>query len=148
MSNNNSLEILKQSFERIIPTQDGRTSINPLEFIVGLVFCYLGDSKTFSLESIRRTMQNYLNKKISRSAFWERLSRERLKQYLRGVVAELMSELTTTVLVGNQILKPLGVAAIFVIDSSTITLWESAKDRFPGTGAAAGIKWHACFDVL
>ncbi len=148
MSNNSSLEILKQSFERIIPTQDGRTTINPLEFIVGLVFCYLGDSKAFSLESIRRTMQNYLNKKISRSAFWERLSRERIKRYLREIVAELMSELTTTALVGNQILKQLGVATILVVDSSTVTLKKSAKDRFPGTGGAAGIKWHACFDVL
>jgi siroheme synthase (precorrin-2 oxidase/ferrochelatase) len=62
----------------------------PLEFIVCLVFCYLGDSKTFALEAIRRFMKTSLDKEISRSAFWERLAGDRLKNHLRNVVAELM----------------------------------------------------------
>ncbi len=47
MLKDNSLEILKQSFEGILPSKDNRSNISPLEFIVTLVFCYLGDSKTF-----------------------------------------------------------------------------------------------------
>jgi siroheme synthase (precorrin-2 oxidase/ferrochelatase) len=82
------LEVLKQCFEKIVPSQDARTTINPLEFIVCLVFCYLGDSKTFALEAIRRFMKAALDKEISRSAFWERLAGDRLKNQLRRVVAE------------------------------------------------------------
>ncbi len=148
ISKPSSLEILKQTFERIIPSQDTRATINPLEFIVCLVFCYLGDSKTFALESMRRYMKGHLDKEVSRGSFWERLSRNRLKHYLRDVVAELMSQFSAMTLKGNGVLKALGVTAIWVIDSSTITLHAGAKKYFPGTGAAAGIKWHACFDVL
>ena len=54
MCKNNPLDVLKECLEKIVPSQDGRTTINPLEFIVCLVFCYLGDSKTFALEAIRR----------------------------------------------------------------------------------------------
>jgi putative transposase len=141
-------EIMKQAFERVIPAQDGRTDISPLMFLVVLVFSYLGDSKTFSLECIRRTMQSHLNKKISRSAFWERLSRRRLKQHLRAVVAELMKAFSAKTLRCEKLLEQLKVTAILVHDSSSITLREGAKARFPGTGSKAGIKWHACFNAL
>ena len=105
MGKSNTLAVLKQCFEKVIPSQDARTAINPLEFVVCLVFCYLGDSKTFALEAIRRFMKSQLNKEISRSAFWERLARDRLKDYLRQVVAELMVTLTSSVTTGHQILK-------------------------------------------
>ena len=141
-------EIMKQAFERVVPMRDGRTDISPLMFIVVLVFSYLGDSKTFSLESIRRMMQSHLNKKISRSAFWERLSRNRLKQHLRAVVAELMTSLSAKTLRCEKLLEQLKVTAILILDSSSITLVEDAKARFPGTGSKAGIKWHACFNAL
>ena len=148
MGQSNPLDVLKQCFEKIIPSQDARTAINPLAFVVCLVFCYLGDSKTFALEAIRRFMKSQLNQAISRSAFWERLARDRLKDYLRQVVAELMVTLTSSVLRGNQLLKSLDVMAIWLVDASSITLWMRAKNHFPGTRTAAGIKWHASFDLL
>ncbi|HJW30779.1 MAG TPA: IS4 family transposase [Saprospiraceae bacterium] len=140
--------VLKQCFEKIIPSQDARTAINPLSFVVCLVFCYLGDSNTFSLEAIRRCMKSQLNTDISRSAFWERLARDRLKEYLGPVVAELMVTLTSSVLRGNQLLKSLDVLAIWRVDASSITLRTRAKPPFPGTRTAAGINWHARFDLL
>jgi hypothetical protein len=142
------LEVLKQCFEKIVPSQDARTTINPLEFIVCLVFCYLGDSKTFALEAIRRFMKAALDKEISRSAFWERLAGDRLKNQLRRVVAELMVTLTSPITRGGQLLKQLGVTDIWLHDSSSITLCASAKEHFPGTRTAAGIKWHGSFDLL
>jgi hypothetical protein len=142
------LEVLKQCFEKIVPSQDARTTINPLEFIVCLVFCYLGDSKTFALEAIRRFMKAALDKEISRSAFWERLAGDRLKNQLRRVVAELMVTLTSPITRGGQLLKQLGVTDIGLHDSSSITLCASAKEHFPGTRTAAGIKWHGSFDLL
>ena len=148
MNKSNILDVLKQCFEKIIPSQDARTAINPLSFVVCLVFCYLGDSKTFSLEAIRRFMKSQLNIEISRSAFWERLARDRLQNYLGQVVAELMVTLTSSVLRGNQILKALGVMAMWLVDASAIKLGVRAKNHFPGTRTAAGIKWHASFDLL
>jgi IS4 transposase len=35
-----------------------------------------------------------------------------------------------------------------LVDASSITLRASAKNHFPGTRTAAGIKWHASFDIL
>ena len=93
-------------------------------------------------------MKSQLNREISRSAFWERLARDRLKNYLRQVVAELMVTLTSSITMGHQLLKPLGVTAIWLMDSSSIKLWASAKNHFPGTRTVAGIKWHASFDLL
>ena len=40
MGQSNPLDVLKQCFEKIIPSQDARTTINPMEFVVCLVFCY------------------------------------------------------------------------------------------------------------
>ena len=148
MSQNNMLDVLKQCFEKSVPSQDGRTTINPLEFIICLVFCYLGDSKTFALEAIRRFMKATLNKEISRSSFWERLAGDRLKNYLRRVVAELMVTFMSPLTRGHQLLKQLGVTDIWLHDSSSITLCASAEEHFPGTRTAAGIKWHASFDLL
>ena len=148
MSENNILNVLKQCFEKIIPIKDTRTTITPLEFAINLVFCYLGDSKTFSLEAIRRSMIAHLNKSISRSAFRERLSGNRLKKHLREVVAELMSQLTTSVSVGRGILKKLDVSAVWLVDSSSITLLTGAKKTYPGTRTKASIKWHAGFDIM
>ncbi len=144
----NSLQVLNQCFEKAVSSQDTRTNISPLAFVVSLVFCHLGDSKTFSLEAIRRHMKAQLNQDISRSAFWERLSRERLKNYLTAVVAELMTQLTTPALVGTELLSQLGVGGIWLVDSSSISLWDGAKPAFPGTRTQAGIKWHASFNVL
>jgi len=144
----NILNVLKQCFEKFIPAEDARTTITPLEFAINLVFCYFGDSKTFSLEAIRRSMIAHLNKSIGRGAFWERLSGNRLKQNLQAVMAELMGRLATSVRVSEKILKQLGVSAIWVVDSSSITLLAGAENAFPGTRTKASIKWHASFDIV
>ena len=148
MNENNILNVLKQCFETFIPAEDARTTITPLEFAINLVFCYLGDSKTFSLESIRRSMMAHLNKSIGRGAFWERLSGNRLKRNLQDVITELMVRLATSVQVSETILKRLGVIAIELVDSSSVTLLAGAENAFPGTRTKASIKWHASFDLL
>jgi hypothetical protein len=148
MTENSILDVLKQCFEKFIPAEDARTTITPLEFTITLVFCYFGDSKTFSLESIRRFMIGRLNQSISRGAFWERMAGNRLKQNLQSVIAELMGRLAASVQVSETILKQLGVNAIEVVDSSSITLLPGAKNAFPGTRTKASIKWHASFDIL
>ncbi len=42
----NILNILKQTFQKSLPGQDKRTTLPHLEFITGLVFCFIGDTKS------------------------------------------------------------------------------------------------------
>ncbi len=148
MAESNTLDALKQGFEKVVPVVDRRTEVGPLSFVVCLVHCYFGDSKTFSLEAIRRFMMKQTGTKIKRSAFWERLGTARLGGFLNGVVVELMGRLKTTVGVGKALLEKLGVSGIVLVDSSSITLPDAAKGSWPGTRTSAGIKWHLAFDVL
>ena len=149
MNKHNTLAVLKKCFAEVVPNkEDKRTAISPLGFIVSLVFCYSGDSRTFCLESIRREMMGILGESYSRSAFWERLSRVRLKKFLRDIVAKLMANLKEPIGISRTILDSLDIKGIRIVDSSSITLKECAEKSFPGTFTSASIKWHACFDVL
>jgi len=148
MEEGSTLVAIKQCFKKIIPSNDARAKIGPLNFVVTLVFCYLGDSKTQSLESIRRFMKDQLGQELKRNSFWERLSRKRLKNLLGDLVAMLIKELANTINIGGDILLGLGVSGVLVIDSSSISLWDGAKGKYPGTRTTAGIKWHACFDLF
>jgi len=148
MGKENILEIFKNTIKNAVPAQDKRTVIPHLHFISGLIFCFIGDTKNSSLETIRRFMMNSFDMKISRGAFWERLSRNRLKNILHDVLTDLIQKIPSTALVGSDILKKLDVCSILLIDSSSITLWDGAKKSHPGTRTHAGIKWHACFNLL
>ena len=148
MKENNSLDILKATFEKILPSKDKREKIGSVEFIINLIFCYFPDSKTSSLESIRKAMKSILKIEIKRNSFWERLAGNRLKIYLKAIVAELMGKFSSNILEKKDALNKLGVKSIWIIDSSTITLKDNAEKRFPGTGSKAGIKWHACFNAF
>jgi hypothetical protein len=37
------LEILKQTIKNAIPTHDRRTTLPHLEFVCGIIFCFIGD---------------------------------------------------------------------------------------------------------
>lgn len=89
-----------------------------------------------------------LEQAISRSAFWERLSGKRLRRSLLDLIAELMSRYATSLQVNEVILKQLGVTAIELVDSSSITLSANASKAFPGTRTKASIKWHASVNLL
>lgn len=52
MNQINILNQLRQCFVEIIPSDDGRTNISPLEFVINFIFCYLGDTQCTSLEAI------------------------------------------------------------------------------------------------
>ena len=86
-----------------------------MDFITGLVFHFQGDTRCLSLESIRRALISHLGVKISKGAFWERLSRERLKKMLLKLVSELMATVTGTALIGASILNALSVNGIYTI---------------------------------
>jgi len=93
-------------------------------------------------------MLNTFEIPISKGAFWERLSRNRLKNILYEILADLIKKIPSSVVVGKEILAKLKVTSILLIDSSSITLWDGAKKSYPGTRTYAGVKWHACFNLL
>lgn len=148
MSHCTALRALKQSFQRVLPAEDGRTKLTPLDFVTGVVFCFLSDTKSFGLEAMRRFLMAQFEVAISKGAFWERLSSPRLKRQLYDVIGELMRRLRAMSLVEEAMLEKLGVKAIYLVDASVISLWDGARQRFPGTWTTAAIKWHACFDLL
>ena len=142
------LEILKQTLKNAIPTHDRRTTLPHLEFVCGIIFCFIGDTKTSSIESIRRFMIYTFEIRISKGAFWERLSRKRFKNILQTILADLIKKMPSLTIIGEEILDKLKVSSILLIDSSSITLWDGAKKSYPGSRSYAGIKWHACFNLL
>ncbi len=148
MAKDNILDILKQTIKHAIPAQDKRTTLPHLEFVSGFIFCFIGDTKTSSIEAIRRFMICTFGVRISKGAFWERLSRNRLKNMLQHLVADLIKKIPSLAIVGEEILDKLKVTSILLIDSSSITLWDGAKKSYPGSRSFAGIKWHACFNLL
>lgn len=91
MRKDSILRALKQSFHGAVPESDGRVNLSHLDFITGLVFCFLGDTKSFGLEAIRRFLIATFEKPISKGAFWERLSRNRLKGILHDLMERLMN---------------------------------------------------------
>jgi len=148
MNEINTLNKLRQCFANIIPEKEGRTNTSPLEYVIGIIFCYLGDTECTSLEAIRRSMKNLTQKNIYRNSFWERLSRKRITGFLKAAITELLRQFGTSIIGGGCLLERLGVSKILVVDSSYFSLWDGSKDDFPGTGTTAGIKWHAGFNIL
>lgn len=148
MKKDSFLRTLKQCFRNVVPKSDNRVELPHLEFVAGLIFCFLGDSKSFSIESMRRFMIGTFEIPISKGAFWERLSRPRLRNILCELVVELIKKLPSMAIVGKRILSELRVSAIYLVDSSSMTLWDGAQESYPGTRTTAGMKWHACIDVL
>ena len=67
---------------------------------------------------------------------------------LKMLVADLMQALSERTKDARKLPAILGVTQILLVDSSSISLWDGSKEEFPGTWTTAGIKWHACFDLL
>lgn len=131
-----------------MPTSDRRVKISHLQFVVFVVFHFLGDAKQSSLASLRRFIMAETSIYISRGAFWERLAGNRFKKIMESLVEKLMSHSIGAALLASDILRLLKVTGIFLIDSSSIKLSDEARKHFPGTRSRAGIKWHACFDLF
>jgi eukaryotic-like serine/threonine-protein kinase len=105
-------------------------------------------ANAISNEAIRRFLIATFERPISKGAFWERLSRNRLKGILYDLMGRLMSRLSSVTRIGEKLMHQLGVSALYLVDSSSITLWDGVCESYPGTHMHAAIKWHACFDLL
>lgn len=148
MKQRTTVKVLRQCFRRVLPAEDGRTALSPLNFVTGIIFCFLGDTKSFSLESMRRFLISQFEVKLSKGAFWERLSGRRLNRQLRQVLAELIHRVGFQAGAGLELLQKLRVSHIYLIDSSSVSLWHGCASTYPGAWTTAAIKWHAGYDLL
>jgi len=141
-------DAVKKIFNGSLPTHDGRAKIQTMDFVTSLVLCFTGDSKIFSLEAIRRKIMGLLDVEIPRSSFWDRLSTKSLTTHLQNLLGHFMGTMEIPLLRGQTLLTALNVKSIYLIDSTSISLWDNLKKLFPGTRTTAGVKWHACFNLL
>ncbi len=144
------LPVIRQCFQHI-PNSDNRSSISPRAFLVSLVTALVTDSRKRSIACIRRQMMADLSATFARSSFWERLSTERLKKALIGIIPKLATKLAHDFGVTSDILSKLGVNGIFLLDSSSITLPHQARlhYRAPRSNVIkSAIKWHLCWNIF
>ena len=135
-----------------ISNQDPRATIGTRDLVTTLVFCLFRDRGGFrSLDCLRRLVQATCGVSISRGTFWERLATHKLHKLLDGLLASMVQELACKLAVTAQLFKVLHVKSILLLDSTSSSLPEAAKETFPAPRnnvAPAAIKLHFCFDLL
>ena len=65
-----------------------------------------------------------------------------------AVLGEVMKRVCAVSLLDAELPRRLGVKSVVLLDSSSITLWDGSRSRYPGTWTTAAMKWHVCWDVL
>ena len=148
MANTLSLEKIADLFSTIAPKTDNRTKVSPFLFVVYLVLDLSKDNSKRSIAGMCRSLQQETGITISRSSFWERLSRKRLNTLLNALIDGLMLQVFGNILVTKAMLQQLGVIKVYLFDSTTITLTDSAINHFKGVNGKAGIKLHACINLF
>lgn len=103
---------------------------------------FMGDSKQFSLESIRRSLNATSGVPISKSAFWERLTTKILSKKLSAILNDVTQLLSSNCGIDPQLMKALGVTELSFFDSTIVTLRDKARVHFDGTFTASAIKFH------
>lgn len=149
MNDSSIIETIKKCFKSTLShkLKTGQ-KLTDLGLVTVLVLFFQGDLNSIYLENIRMAIFTFLNVKICKSSFWERMASDTLTKLLYALVKKLMANLVIKSLRGGKVLKKLKLKKIVLIDSSTISLWDCVSKIFPGTWTTAGIKLHACFDLM
>ena len=109
---------------------------------------FMGDSKQFSLESIRRSINATSGAPISKSAFWEKLTTKILGKKLSAILNEATQLLSSNFGVDPQLMRALGVTGLSFFDSTIVTLKDQANIHFDGTFTVSAIKFHSESDGI
>lgn len=103
---------------------------------------FMGDSKRFSLESIRRAMNSTAGTPINKSSFWERLTTKTLGKKLSSILNATTQLISSNCGVDAQLMSTLGINGLSYFDSTIVTLKDSAQSYFDGTFTPSAIKFH------
>ncbi len=148
--NASTLDTVRQSFMHI-PENDTRSKIGPRSFVIALITAMVDDSPHRSIANLRRQFASSLGQILARSSFWQRLSSKRLTSFLTQSIREIVSKIAVELDVAIDILSILGVKAVYLIDSSSVTLPKDAKGDFPAPRSnviPAAVKCHFCWNLL
>jgi hypothetical protein len=107
----------------------------------------VGDSKEFTVESVRRLLITETGTKISRSAYWERTGSTPITKSLSQILARIMEMLADKNGLDPELQAVLGVSGISIFDSSIVTLRKEAGATFDVTFTDAGLYFHIEMDA-
>lgn len=141
------IDQIREIISSASPKKDRRMSIQPLDFLGCLIFGFMGDSKRFTLESVRRLLITETESHISRSAHWERLGSNGISKSLSKILTQVMSLMADRIGITPELRAALGVSGISIFDSSIVTLPKAASATFDGTFTDAGLKFHLEMDA-
>ena len=143
-------ERILQSFKDV-PEVDARAKIGSRAFVIVLINAVVNDTGKRGIASMWRTLIGSLGETFARSTFWQRLSSKPLTEILSQFIWKFVDGLSSEIAINPDILTKIGVTAVFIHDSSSVTLPHSAKKDFPAPCSSmikASIKWHLCLNIF
>jgi putative transposase len=150
--NNLVIDEVKEIFKNILPAKDPRCKVQPLDFITALICGFsTREGRVTSIAALRRTVMEYTQQKLARGTFWERMATDRIVQLLQVLLGKLMASLCLKMQVGVEILQKLSVKRIYLLDSSSFSLPDQARETFPAPRnnvVPAAVKVHALYDLF
>lgn len=143
-----ALRLFKSKLHTALNAADRRAKIQDCDFIIGLLQAVAKAKGNFSLGELHRSMCMFLEIKIGRSAFNERLGTASLVKGLQIALAVLMGTVIQKNALATALLKKAGVAEIVGIDASMVSLWDGLSEHFKGTFMHAAVKLHLAINLV
>ncbi|MGH1469322.1 MAG: IS4 family transposase [Bdellovibrionales bacterium] len=129
---------------------DNRAKISSKDFLCTILMCFQREGYRKYIESLNRYLLQITGMKLSRSAFWERLSTKSMQDNLINLFMALIAEKKQTH-IKPEFLKQLNVRTIYALDASTISLPSRARKHFKGTRTNkmhSAIKWQCLYNLV
>jgi hypothetical protein len=123
-----------------------------LEFITALLCSFATqDGRTKSISALRKSVIALTKETLSRGTFWERIATKKLVKLLQTLLHALVQEVCVQLHIATDILMLLNVGRIYLLDSSSFSLPDGAKENFPAPRnnvVPAAIKLHGLYDLF
>ena len=129
---------------------DNRAKVSSKDFLCTILMCFQREGHRKYIESLNRYLLQITGMKLSRSAFWERLSTKSMQDNLINLFMELIAEKKQTH-IKPEFLKELNVKTSYALDASTISLPSRARKHFKGTRTNkmhSAIKWQCLYNLV
>ncbi|MBF0367516.1 MAG: IS4 family transposase [Oligoflexia bacterium] len=143
-----ALRSFKSKIHAALNSSDRRAKIQDSDFIIGLLQAVAKAKSNFTLSELHQSMCMFLEIKIGRSAFNERIGTASLVKGLQLALTVLMTEIVGKNRATTDLHKKIGVSEITGIDASMVSLWDGLCEHFKGTFMHAAVKLHLSIDLV
>jgi HPt (histidine-containing phosphotransfer) domain-containing protein len=144
------IQKFKAKLHSQLNNKDNRAKIQCSDFIIALLHAISKANSNFSLADLWRSVNVFLEIKICRSSFNERLNTPKLAKSLEQALQTLMT-MTTRLFreeIDSKLLANIGVNNIIGVDASLVTLWDGLSKYFKGTFTNASLKLHFAINLI